>query len=93
MNRSSIEKAVEYAGGQVSLANKLRLKYPHLKVKQSNVWKWLNTNEFGVSAKMAIPVSEVIDWKVTPHELRPDLYPHPEDGLPEERRSITGGAA
>lgn len=23
-----------------------------------------------------------LDWSVTPHELRPDLYPNPADGLP-----------
>ncbi|MCV5295753.1 hypothetical protein OFC42_28600, partial [Escherichia coli] len=23
------------------------------------------------------------NWSVTPHELRPDIYPNPNDGLPE----------
>lgn len=27
------------------------------------------------------------DWVSTPHELRPDLYPHPDDGLPAELRA------
>ena len=26
------------------------------------------------------------DWEVTPHDWRPDLYPHPEDGLPRAGR-------
>ncbi|MBL1626970.1 Cro/Cl family transcriptional regulator, partial [Klebsiella pneumoniae] len=26
----------------------------------------------------------VLDWQVTPHELRPDLYPNPTDGLPKD---------
>jgi len=26
------------------------------------------------------------NWVATPHELRPDLYPHPDDGLPTELR-------
>lgn len=33
-----------------------------------------------------ITLSRGIDWKITPHRLRPDLYPHPDDGLPLERR-------
>jgi hypothetical protein len=23
------------------------------------------------------------DWQVTPHDWRPDLYPHPDDGMPK----------
>ena len=39
-----------------------------------------------------VPLDQVIDfcrsvnWKVTPHEIYPRNYPHPEDGLPEEVR-------
>lgn len=34
-----------------------------------------------------LEVSSAVSFKVTPHELRPDLYPHPEDGLPAELRA------
>ena len=33
------------------------------------------------------------DWAVTPHELRPDIYPHPDDGLPEHLRGKSKGEA
>jgi DNA-binding transcriptional regulator YdaS (Cro superfamily) len=39
-------------------------------------------------AEKVIGVSEATNWQVTPHELRPDLYPHPHDGLPENLRSV-----
>jgi DNA-binding transcriptional regulator YdaS (Cro superfamily) len=37
-------------------------------------------------AEKVIGVSEATEWKVTPHQLRPDLYPHPMDGLPDHLR-------
>ncbi|MEQ6971263.1 transcriptional regulator [Pectobacterium actinidiae] len=39
--------------------------------------------------KNEVPPSEVlslcscVDWVVTPHELRPDIYPNQRDGLPD----------
>lgn len=43
-------------------------------------------------AGRAIPEGKVfsfckaVNFEVTPHELRPDMYPYPEDGLPSEMR-------
>lgn len=37
-----------------------------------------------IPGELVIQVSKAVDWKVTPHELRPDLYPNPADGLPKE---------
>jgi DNA-binding transcriptional regulator YdaS (Cro superfamily) len=34
----------------------------------------------------AIEIAAATGWRVTPHELRPDLYPNPDDGLPPEVR-------
>lgn len=34
--------------------------------------------------KKAIEWAEATRWRVTPHELNPDIYPNPFDGLPEE---------
>lgn len=31
--------------------------------------------------------AQATNWQVTPHQLRPDLYPHPQDGLPKELRA------
>lgn len=32
-------------------------------------------------------IAEATGWKVTPHQLRDDIYPHPDDGLPDHLRS------
>ncbi len=29
---------------------------------------------------------ELTKWCKTPHQIRPDLYPHPDDGMPTELR-------
>jgi DNA-binding transcriptional regulator YdaS (Cro superfamily) len=36
----------------------------------------------GVPAERVLPVCAQEDWRITPHLLRPDLYPNPSDGLP-----------
>lgn len=41
----------------------------------------------GVPGERVMPLCKAIEFKVTPHELRPDLYPHPQDGLPEPLRN------
>lgn len=35
-----------------------------------------------LSAERVIPVARATGWQITPHELRPDLYPYLADGLP-----------
>ncbi|MGD3057196.1 hypothetical protein ACP81J_26090, partial [Escherichia coli] len=35
-----------------------------------------------VPPKQVIPLCQLMKWEVTPHEIRPDIYPNPTDGLP-----------
>lgn len=86
MTENFLIKAVEIAGGQTALADKLNARQVQDNVKQAHIWNWLNTTKDGVPAEQVRPVCEVCDWQVTPHQLRPDLYPHPHDGLPEHLR-------
>lgn len=37
-----------------------------------------------IPARYVLQLCELVQWKVTPHELRPDLYPSADDGLPRE---------
>jgi DNA-binding transcriptional regulator YdaS (Cro superfamily) len=39
-----------------------------------------------VPANRVLTISAASGWVVTPHEIRPDLYPYPSDGLPPDRR-------
>lgn len=75
-----IEFAIFKAGGQSALAAALGM-------KPQAVQQWQK-----VPPKWVISVARATDFAVTPHELRPDIYPHPDDGLPPERRTREAAA-
>lgn len=52
-------------------------------VSPQGVSKWA---EAGVPGERVLKMAEATDYEVTPHELRPDLYPNPDDGVPMSRR-------
>lgn len=79
MNKDALLKIIEIVGGQVALAKQLG-------VKQGHIYGWLNENINGINPNYIIPSCAAVNYVVTPHELRPDIYPHPEDGLPAEMR-------
>ena len=47
------------------------------------VQKW---RQDGVPHDRVIRFAALAGYVRRPHDLRPDLYPHPDDGLPEELR-------
>ncbi len=51
-------------------------------VSQSAVTQWIQ----GVPIKpeRVLEAAAATEWKVTPHDWRPDIYPHPDDGMPRE---------
>jgi hypothetical protein len=51
------------------------------------VQKWRSD---GVPHDRVISFAMLSGWKARPHDLRPDIYPHPDDGLPNDMR---GGVA
>ena len=73
----ALDEAINIAGNASKLAESLD-------VSAMTVSHWKNRN-YGV-----VPQSRVLTifkaTGVTPHELRPDLYPNPTDGLPQEQR-------
>lgn len=69
---NALEKAISIAGSQTALAQRVR-------TKQQNVSQWAKTR---VSPEYVLGVARAVDFQVTPHQLRPDLYPNPSDGLP-----------
>lgn len=66
----SLQKAIDLAGGKIALARSLGL-------DRTAVYKWDEC-----PADRVIAVSQLVGWKVTPHQLRPDLYPNTNDALP-----------
>lgn len=90
MTESPLIKAINICGGQVTMAAKIVAWFLSrgelCRVKQGHVWNWINKQNGMVPSEYAIPIADSTGWKVTPHELRPDIYPHPTDGLPEHMR-------
>lgn len=48
-----------------------------------SVANWIARNR--VPSERVIQLCELSQWNVTPHELRPDIYPNKEDGLPNSQ--------
>lgn len=80
------EKAVKAAGKSLSeVARQFGFK------STQSVANWVINNQ--VPSERVLQLCELGKWSVTPHELRPDIYPNPSDGLPDEPSKISGSAA
>lgn len=83
-----LNKAIEICGSQTALAKAATEKNPQKQITQSTVGAWVNRFGGRVGDGYVLAVSEAVNWQVTPHDLRPDLYPHPQDGLPPHMREV-----
>lgn len=70
-----VKTAIELAGGLSEVAR-------CFKIKPWAVSKWRTK----VPSERVLPLCKLINWQVTPHQIDPILYPHPDDGLPDELR-------
>jgi DNA-binding transcriptional regulator YdaS (Cro superfamily) len=68
-----ISEVAKYAGGVVALSKALGL-------SRGAVSQWQ-----AVPADRVLAVCSLAGWRVTPHQIRPDLYPNPGDALPAEQ--------
>lgn len=57
-------------------------------VKPQAVSLWIKN---GVPPYKVIPFCRALSWDVTPHQVDPELYPNPTDGLPLGKQSTTQG--
>lgn len=76
--------AIKSLGGPASVARLRSLKTPW------SVSKWMRD---GLPAEHVIWLAEQTGWKWKPHDLAPEFYPYPEDGIPPEVRAPSGAAA
>lgn len=67
-----LQRAIAHFHTQTALARALGL-------RPMTVAQWMVR---GVPAERVLSIAEATDFAVTPHEIRPDLYPNPSDGLP-----------
>lgn len=83
----ALQKIIDlFDGNKSAVAKKLAEDTGNEKLCAVHINNWM-TRDNKVPDLMAIPLARISGWQVTPHELRLDLYPHPEDGLPEELRA------
>ncbi len=77
MNRTEqVRDLIKMAGGPVKLSRLFN-------VTPQAIGLWYLD---GPPAERVLPICEAAEFKVTPHQLRPDIYPHPQDGMPNDRR-------
>lgn len=81
---SPVESAIRRVGGPAEVARRRKLK------TRWGVAKWIRD---GLPAEHVIWLAEQTGWAFTPHQLRPDLYPNPTDGIPPKRRQPEGAKA
>lgn len=74
MLETTQQKIIAVCGSQSELARRLGK-------NSQTVSVWFRTQ---VASAEVINTSRALHWEVTPHELRPDLYPNPTDGLPQQ---------
>lgn len=76
MDIKKLQQAISIIGSTKKLAEKLG-------ITEQAVGRW--------KSKGVVPAARVLEifhaTGVTPHELRPDLYPNPTDGLPAEQQN------
>jgi DNA-binding transcriptional regulator YdaS (Cro superfamily) len=72
--QETVQKKIISCGSQSELARRLGK-------NSQTVSVWFRTQ---VASTEVLNACRVLDWQVTPHELRPDLYPNPTDGLPKD---------
>jgi hypothetical protein len=77
VNTENVRQAIGSLGGFSGVARLRGLKSGWA------VSKWLRE---GIPADHVLWLSEQTGWRFTPHQLDPELYPHPDDGLPEHLR-------
>lgn len=69
----ALQRAISAAGGTKEFAKKIG-------ITQQSVSRWKNKYKGVVPSSRVIQIFNISG--VTPHELRPDLYPNRTDGLP-----------
>ncbi|KGA39163.1 MULTISPECIES: transcriptional regulator [Pectobacterium] len=75
---TALDKAIQAAGSARKLASDIG-------VTSMAVSYWKNRDKGIVPPRHVLPIFSLTG--VTPHELRPDLYPNPTDGLPKEKEA------
>ncbi|HBE9077613.1 transcriptional regulator [Serratia fonticola] len=80
MSKEALLRAIKAVGTTKKFAERLG-------ISQQSVGKWKNKRKGIIPQGRVLEVFAVSG--VTPHELRPDLYPNPTDCLPSDNQSTS----
>ena len=58
------------------------------RMNEASVQTVCNWMTRGVPIDKVIGFCAAVDWEITPNQLYPTNYPHPQDGLPEHLRQV-----
>lgn len=75
--KAVVKAAIDLAGGAPKVAAAAGLK---------TAWAVAKWAVEGLPDNRVLWLAEQTAWRYTPHDLAPELYPHPDDGLPERFR-------
>ena len=81
--KDQLERAVAIAGNPSKLAAAATAAGPK-SVERQHISNWLNRGDGSCSGDYVLQVAKAVEYAVTPHQLRPDLYPNPTDGMPQK---------
>ena len=73
----ALEKAIKLIGSPIAVAAGFGFS------SGTTITQW---RKRGVPAERVLQLSKMTEYKITPHELDSEHYPHPDDGLPEAMR-------
>lgn len=86
MSHTFTEAAIKAAGRSLSeVARRFGFK------STQSVANWVINGQ--VPSERVLQLCELGGWVVTPHQLRPDIYPNPKDGMPGNDSQATTSAA
>lgn len=74
----TLSEVIDIAGSPSALARRLG-------VSAQRISNWRSR---GIPGDHVLVVCAAVDWQVRPHDLRPDMYPNPTDGLPAEQAEL-----
>jgi len=84
MSSEALNEACKIAGSQTNLVRRILAICPDSKIMPPAIWAWVKSGRADrPPAEYVLPIAQAVDWQITPHQLRTDLYPHPCDGMPK----------
>ena len=70
----NVKKAIKIAGGVGALAERMGVAYQAVQ----------RYRDKKLPANRVIAMCAAVDWRITPHQLAPELYPNSRDGIPKK---------